>query len=37
MKNEDMVRQFYVDWVKYNQDMGPDFWSVEASEKRIKK
>ena len=37
MKNEDMVRQFYVDWVKYNQDMAPDFWSVEAAEKRIKK
>jgi hypothetical protein len=32
-----MVRQFYVDWVKYSQDLGDDFWSVEAAEKRIKK
>lgn len=37
MKNDDMVRQFYVDKVQYNQDLGADFWSVEASEKRIKK
>jgi hypothetical protein len=37
MKNEDMVRQFYVDSVKYNQDLGADFWSVEAAERRIKK
>jgi hypothetical protein len=37
MKNDDMVRQFYVDWVKYNQDLATDFWSVEAAEKRIKK
>jgi hypothetical protein len=37
MKNDDMVRQFYVDSVKYNQDLAPDFWSVDAAEKRIKK
>jgi hypothetical protein len=37
IKNDEMVRQFYVDWVKYNQDLGADFFSVEAAEKRIKK
>ena len=36
-KNDEMVRQFYVDWVKYNQDFAPDFWSVDAAEHRIKK
>ncbi|KAA6462928.1 hypothetical protein DYQ86_06200 [Acidobacteria bacterium AB60] len=37
MKNDETVRQFYIDKVTYNQDLGPDFWSVEAAEKRIKK
>jgi len=37
MKNDDMIRQFYVDSVKYNQDLGSDFFSVDAAEKRIKK
>lgn len=37
MKNDDMVRQFYVDKVSYNQDLAPDFWSVDASARRIKK
>jgi len=36
-KNDEMVRQFYVDWAKYNQDLGADFWNVDASVKRIKK
>jgi hypothetical protein len=36
-KNEDIVRQFYVDKVHYNQDLGPDFWDVNAVARRIKK
>lgn len=36
-RNEETTRQFYVDWVKYNQDLGADFWGVDASVKRIKK
>ncbi len=36
-KNDEMVRQFYVDWVKYNQDLAPDFWDVDAAARRLKK
>ncbi len=36
-KNDDMVRQMYIDKVIYNQDLGPEFWNVDASVKRIKK
>ncbi len=36
-KNDDMIRQYYVDHVSYNQQLSPDFWSVEAAERRIKK
>jgi hypothetical protein len=36
-KNEDMVRQQFLDHVKYNVELAPDFWSVDAVEKRIKK
>lgn len=37
MKNDEMVRQFYVDEVKYNQDLGPDFWNADLITKKIKK
>jgi hypothetical protein len=36
-KNEDMVRQQFVDKATYNQDLPADFWSVDAAERRIKK
>lgn len=36
-KNDEMTRQFYIDWVKYNQDLEPDFWNVDAAAHRIKK
>jgi hypothetical protein len=36
-KNDDMVRQYYVDHVSFNQQLPADFWSVEAAERRIKK
>lgn len=37
LKNGEMVRQFFIDKVTYNEDLPPDFWSVDAAEKRIKK
>jgi hypothetical protein len=36
-KNDDMVRQQFLDHVHYNVPLAPDFWSVDAAEKRIKK
>ena len=36
-KNGEMVRQFYIDKVTYNENLPDDFWSVDAAEKRIKK
>jgi hypothetical protein len=36
-KNDEIVRQFFVERVHYNQDLGPDFWDVNAVAKRIKK
>lgn len=36
-KNDEIVRQFYVDKVQYNQELGPDFWDVNAVARRIKK
>jgi len=36
-KNDEMLRQYYIDRVVYNQELGADFWSVDAAEKRIKK
>lgn len=35
-KNDEMVRQFYIDRVSYNQDLGADFWDVDATARRIK-
>ncbi len=37
LKNDDMVRQFFIDRVTYNETLEPDFWSVDAAESRIKK
>jgi hypothetical protein len=36
-KNDEMVRQLYIDKVHYNQDLGPDFWNVTEVAKKIKK
>jgi hypothetical protein len=36
-KNDDMTRQYFVIHVAYNQPLDPDFWSVDAAERRIKK
>jgi hypothetical protein len=36
-KNDDMIRQYFLDAVTYNQDLAADFWSVDAVERRIKK
>jgi hypothetical protein len=36
-KNDEIVRQFYIDKVQYNQDLGADFWDVNAVARRIKK
>lgn len=36
-KNDDMVRQFYVDKVHYNQNLPADFWSADDAARRIKK
>jgi len=36
-KNDEMVRQYYVDKVEYNQSLAPDIWSVDAADHRIKK
>jgi hypothetical protein len=36
-KNEDMVRQQFIDKATYNEQLAPDFWSVDAAEHRIKK
>jgi hypothetical protein len=36
-KNEDMIRQYFLDRVAYNQTLDPEFWNVDAAERRIKK
>ena len=36
-KNGEMVRQFYVTEVKYNQELGPDFWDPDTAAKHIAK
>lgn len=36
-KNGDMTRQYFLLHVAYNQPLDPDFWSVDAAERRIKK
>ena len=36
-KNDDMVRQYYVSKVSFNQQLPADFWGVDAADRRIKK
>ncbi|MDR3750196.1 MAG: hypothetical protein P4K94_01790 [Terracidiphilus sp.] len=35
--NDDMIRQYFVDRVSFNQPLQSDFWSVDAATQRIKK
>jgi hypothetical protein len=36
-KNGEVAREYFLDQVVHNQDLPPDFWSVEAAVRRIKK
>jgi hypothetical protein len=36
-RNDEMVREVYIDKVSYNQNLPPDFWDIIAVAKRIKK
>ena len=36
-KNDEVVRQYYIDRVEYNRELPGDFWDVDAATKRIKK
>lgn len=36
-ENGDVVRQYYVNKVEFNQQLPADFWDVNAAEKRVKK
>lgn len=36
-KNDDQISQRFLVHVSYNRDLPPDFWSVDAADKRIKK
>ncbi len=36
-KNEEMVRQVFIDKVSYDQTLPPGFWDIDAAAKRIKK
>jgi hypothetical protein len=36
-KNEDQIRQYFIVHVKYNQDLPPDLWDVDATTHKIKK
>jgi len=37
MHNGEMARQVFIDKVHYNQDLGPDFWDINAVAQKIKK
>jgi hypothetical protein len=36
-KNDEMIRQYYLVHVSYNQPLAEDFWNVDAADRRIKK
>jgi hypothetical protein len=36
-KNDEMLRQYYIKKVAYNQQLAPDFWDVDAADRRIRK
>jgi hypothetical protein len=37
LRNNEMVRQVYIDKVSYNQPLAPDFWDADAAAAKIKK
>ena len=37
LKNDEMIRQYFIEKVVYNQDLPADFWDIEAATRRIKK
>jgi hypothetical protein len=37
LKNDEIVRQFFLDKAAFNQDLPPDIWDVDAATRRIKK
>lgn len=37
LKNDETVRQYYIDKVEYNRELPGDFWNVDAASSRIKK
>jgi hypothetical protein len=36
-KNDELVRQYYITKVSFNQNLSEDFWSADAAERHIKK
>jgi len=36
-KNDEMIRQFFIDKVTFNQSLPPDFWDVDAVARKVKK
>ena len=36
-KNDEVIRQYYIDRVEFNRDLPADFWDVDAADRRIKK
>jgi hypothetical protein len=36
-KNDEMIRQTFIDKVSFNQTLPPDFWDVDAAARKIKK
>jgi hypothetical protein len=37
LKNDEMVRQYYITKVEYNRDLPADFWNVDTTSQKIKK
>jgi len=37
IKNDETTQQLYLDRAKYNQELPPDFWDVDAATRKIKK
>jgi len=37
LRNDEMVRQYYVTKVEYNRDLPADFWDPDAAARRVKK
>lgn len=37
LRNDEMVRQYYITKVEYNRDLPEDFWDPDAAAKRVKK